>query len=121
MSDPMKQLQDRIAQAIAVGLNRTAEIALTDIKAHVQVRTGKLRDSYAILKRATPDELAIVIDSSTVYRVYYYPFKIPPLPRSLNRALQGNPLIDPAKHDVSKLAVIAREQVEQSITEELLS
>ena len=110
-------LEQQINEAIAKGLNQAAEIALTDIRDHVQIRTGRLRESYAIVLRATPDNLEAAIASPVTYRIYQYPLAVPNARPDRNRYLQGNPLVNPATEDVSKLDAIIEAQIIQALNQ----
>lgn len=110
---PSKEFLDlhrRITAGIANGLNAAAEVALRDIKGHVQVRSGNLRSTYAITQRATPASFEVRIDSPLNYKQWQYPNRIPErIPRDRNRALQGNPLFDgkrdPASEKFQQVAI----------------
>lgn len=116
MPNPFEQEINQITRkAIADGVNNAADIALMDIKTHVQVLTGRLRDSYRILRRATPENPAIEIDSSVEYKKHHYPPIPKRIPRERNRALQGNPLWGTDPNDTAKYDAMVQEQVEQAI------
>jgi hypothetical protein len=74
----INQLQHKINAAIAAGLNAAADRALVDIEQHVAVRTGRLRDSYAVTRRATPEELKASVGSPVDYRRDQYPYQNKP-------------------------------------------
>jgi hypothetical protein len=115
MSSDLDGIARDIDAAIAAGLNQAAEIELNDIRAHVQIKTGRLRDSYAIVRRATPDDLNAEVSSDVDYRVHHYPLALPPAPPERNRSLQGNPLVNPTTGDTSQL----EERVAEAIATEL--
>lgn len=119
MPNPFEaELNQIVNRAVANGLNRAGEIALMDIKRHVQVRTGRLRDSYTITQRATPGRLDVRIDSPLSYKSRHYPGVQTWIPRERNRAMQGNPLWGTDVSDTAKYDAMVREQVEGAIDQE---
>ncbi|MBW4660966.1 MAG: hypothetical protein KME15_20005 [Drouetiella hepatica Uher 2000/2452] len=110
-------LEQQINGAIAQGLNQVAEIALTDIREHVQVQSGRLRESYAIVQRATPDSLEVTVASPVDYRINHYPLAAPNARPDRNRSLQGNPLVNPAAEDSSKLEAVIEAQITQALNQ----
>lgn len=68
------QLKTKVTGAIAQGVNNAADLALIDITTHVAVRTGRLSDSYAVTRRATPENLSAEVGSNVSYRSNQYPY-----------------------------------------------
>ena len=123
LKDLAKQLQQAVKQGAAHGLNHAADVVLKDIQDHVQVRTGNLRDSYAVTERATPDRLSTQVSSPLArpgqYGENHYPNPVDRIPADRNRAMQaGNPLFG-TDGDTEAVERLVQESVEQSIQEEV--
>jgi hypothetical protein len=120
MPNPFEaELNQLVNRAVAKGLNRAGEIALSDIKRHVQFKTGRLSNSYTITQRATPDRLDVQIDSPLSYKSRHYPAIPTWIPRERNRAMQGNPLWGTDPNDTTKYDAMVRGEVEAEIQREL--
>lgn len=117
--DALNQFQRQLKEAIANGLNQTADVILSDIKAHVQVRTGRLQRSYSVTQRATPSNLEIKVDSPLDYKNQHYPPVPEWIPTARNRALQGNPLFRKEDSDYKKVRAIAEAKIKSAIFQQL--
>jgi len=123
LKDLAKQLQQAVKQGAANGLNHAAKVVLEDIQDHVQVRTGKLRDSYGITERATPDRLTTQVSSPLAkpgqYGETQYPNSVERIPDNRNRAVQaGNPLFG-TDGNTEAVEQLVEESVKQGIQEAL--
>lgn len=121
--DLADQLRARVLQGAANGLNQAAADILQDIQTHVQVKTGALRDSYAIVQQATPDNLTVVVDSPLAAPGQYGADQYPPVPTQIpperNRALQqGDPLF-PTPTETEKLEALVQQRLREGIQQAL--
>lgn len=120
--DILNQVSQRIAQGVAVGLNQAAQIILQDIQDHVQVKSGRLRDSYSIVQEATPDSWEIGVGSPLAEPGQYGARHYPPIPTWIaeerNRAIQQGNALFPAPGDNSRIDPVIRASVEQSIQDQ---
>ncbi|GAC1501930.1 MAG: hypothetical protein NVS2B14_14540 [Chamaesiphon sp.] len=115
MSNSIDQLTDTLNQAIADGLNQAAHTVLADIQQHVQVRTGALRDSYALVQMATPDNLQVVVDSPLNYKQFNYPPVQDRIRPEINRGLQGDPPLFPDDGSTDKLEAMVASRTAEGI------
>ena len=113
----MDNIDKILRQAVAKGLNKAAELALQDIKGHVQIRTGALQQSWTIAQKATPDRWQARLDSPIKYKTVHYPYRIPRnVPPERNRSLLPPPKLfkDGKGIDFEKQA---KELIEREINE----
>lgn len=93
LKDLAKQLHDYVYGSFAEGLNDAADTVLKDIKDHVQVRTGALRDSYGVTERATPNKLKAKVSSPLAeagkYGERHYPNDTSWIPEDRRRSVGG--------------------------------
>lgn len=102
-------LKAKITTAIATGVNNAADKALIDVTTHVHRKTGRLSDSYAVTRRATPEELTAVVSSNVSYRFNQYPY--------LNKTRVNNP---PPLLATGKFQGVAFREVVKAIKEEFI-
>jgi hypothetical protein len=80
---------------------------LIDIIQHVAVRTGRLRDSYGVTRRATPENLQAEVGSPISYREEQYPYQNNPRGGSDPPLLANGGMNDVVRDEVRK--AIAKE------------
>lgn len=107
--EAINQLQQKINTAIASGLNAAADRALIDIEQHVHVKTGRLRASYGVTRRATPEDLRSSVGSPVDYRRQQYPYQNKPRTTSPPPLLGSGKFGEVAKAEVESAIRLAAE------------
>lgn len=107
MDNPFKQIAEQLGLTLASSVNEIANTVLSDVEQNVQVKSGRLRDSYQMMQTATPEDLTAIVDSPLNYKLNNYPFE--PNPRA-NAAAKLN-------EGESEMEALARQLIEDKVNQ----